>query len=141
MRINLHRVKSRNRKKFLSEKTYYTLTGVVSGLFVTILCLLGFSYLLKLLGASSGITSALSNIALVAGCFAAGYTASKNRRKNGLKTGLFVGVIIYGIVYLLGVFTLQNFVGFSLFTKLIIVLIAACLGGILGVNSKIKPKL
>jgi putative membrane protein (TIGR04086 family) len=138
--FRFHKPRSRNRKLLFNEKTYYTLTGIVSGVFVTMLCLLGFSYLLKLIGAGSGATSALANIALVAGCFAAGYSASKNRRKDGLKTGLFIGIIIFALVYLIGAFTLKNFVGFSLFTKLIIVIIAACIGGVLGVNSPLKPR-
>ncbi|MDR0917872.1 MAG: TIGR04086 family membrane protein [Oscillospiraceae bacterium] len=138
--FRFRKIHSRKKKTLFNERIYYTITGIISGLFVTILCLLGFSYLLKTLGSDSGLTSALSNIALVAGCFAAGYTATRHKRKNGLKTGLIVGVIIYGVVYLIGIFTFRNFVGLSLFTKLLIVITAACIGGVLGVNSQIKPK-
>lgn len=130
----------RNKKYFSDSKIYGIIISVISGLIVIALCLLGFAYVIKMIGSGSDFTSALANIALVAGCMTAGYCAARHKSRDGLKIGICVGLIIFAIVYILGVFIIKNFIGLTLLTKIVIIVIAASIGGILGVNSRIRPR-
>lgn len=79
--------------------------------------------------------SALSGIALAAGCFACAYNAAGRRREGGLVTGFVCGIAVFAAVMVIGLLTVRVFSAGGFITKLIIVLTASAIGGIKGVNS------
>lgn len=126
------------RHRLRDTRTFYTIRSLLLGAVIMILCLMGFSVIISKISTPTPVVSMMANIALCAGCFAAGYSAAKKRRRNGIITGLYCGAAIYFIVYLLGLIIFGSFVTMSGFMKLIMALICSSIGGIFGVNTKIR---
>ncbi len=82
------------------------------------------------------IISAMSGIALAAGCFACSYTAASRRREGGIAIGIICGIAVFALVLLAGALTVRVFSAGGIILKLIIILTASAIGGISGVNSK-----
>ncbi|MCM1328717.1 MAG: TIGR04086 family membrane protein [Ruminococcus sp.] len=93
-----------------------------------------FSALASLIDFSDGAFTALSSVALCAGCFAASFTAAKRRRRNGLLTGLICGGIIFAVLLLGGLIFVRSFTAGGFFSKMLIIVICSAIGGIMGVN-------
>ena len=97
-----------------------------------------FSALMSKVDAPEQIIVIMSSISLCIGAYSAGYIASRRKRQNGLIIGIITGVFVYFIVFFLGVMFAKTTITFNAFTKLIMTLICAGIGGIIGVNSKAK---
>ena len=82
------------------------------------------------------IISAMSGVALAAGCFACSYTAASRRREGGIAIGMICGIAVFVLVLLIGMLTVRVFSAGGVILKLIIILTASAIGGISGVNSK-----
>ncbi len=82
------------------------------------------------------VISAMSGIALAAGCFACSYTAASRRREGGIAIGIICGIAVFASVLLIGALTVRVFSAGGIILKLIIILTASAIGGISGVNSK-----
>ncbi|MDE7293176.1 MAG: TIGR04086 family membrane protein [Oscillospiraceae bacterium] len=82
------------------------------------------------------IISAMSGVALAAGCFVCSYTAASRRREGGIAIGMICGIAVFVLVLLIGVLTVRVFSAGGVILKLIIILTASAIGGISGVNSK-----
>lgn len=93
-----------------------------------------FSALASLIDFSDGAFTALSSVALCAGCFAASFTAARRRRRNGLLTGLICGGIIFAVLLLGGLIFVRSFTAGGFFSKMLIIMICSSIGGIMGVN-------
>ena len=129
----------RSRRKCLWDlKIVYITRSALFGICVTILCLIGFSAIMTRFSAPPAIVSMMANISLCVGCCVAGYTAAKKRRRYGIMTGIYCGAIIYCVVYFLGIVILGRFISFSLFTRLLMAVICSAIGGIFGINTKIR---
>lgn len=129
----------RSRRNCLWDaKAVYIVRSVLFGIAVTILCLMGFSAIMTRFSAPPTMISMMANISLCVGCCVAGFTAAKKRRKHGIMTGIYCGAIIYCVVYFLGIVVLGRFISMTLFTKLLMAVICSAIGGIFGVNTKIR---
>jgi putative membrane protein (TIGR04086 family) len=84
------------------------------------------------------LVSVMSSFSLCLGAYVGGYTAAKRRRQNGMIIGILTGIFIYCVIFFAGVIFAKNSISFSFLTKLIMTLICAAVGGVVGVNSKGK---
>ena len=129
----------RSRRNCLwDSKIVYITRSALFGIGVTVLCLMGFSAIMTRFSASPMVVSMMANISLCVGCCVAGFMAAKKRRRYGIMTGIYCGAIIYCVVYFLGVVVLGRFISMSLLTKLLMAVVCSAIGGIFGVNTKIR---
>lgn len=68
------------------------------------------------------------------GSFIGGFVTGKSSGKNGLLIGGMSGLILFFITLIASFIVVRDSITFSTFTKMIIVVISGCLGGITGVN-------
>lgn len=118
-----------------AERLTLIVTSVLSGLGALSLTALLLSFFAVTFDLPESSLSALSGIALAAGCFACSYTAAKRKREGGLASGLVIGVIVFAAVMLAGLLTVRIFTAGGIFIKLVIILTASAIGGIRGVNT------
>ncbi|MBQ8514526.1 MAG: TIGR04086 family membrane protein [Ruminococcus sp.] len=134
MKIKCRRLRS----SFWESRCCCTLIAIAAGLLVTLICLSGFSVLMTSLDAPDSLVSCMAAIALCAGSFTAGFISAKHRRRHGLLAGLGCGIIIYFIVFFFGLLLLQSLSGAGTIMKLILIILCSCMGGVCGVNTRIR---
>jgi putative membrane protein (TIGR04086 family) len=78
--------------------------------------------------------------ALSVGAFASGFSCARIIRKNGLWCGLFTGVVFALLALVCGFAVPGNSWGLGTLTKVAIILFASMLGGVLGVNTRLRKK-
>ena len=100
--------------------------------------LTGFAFLMTRVDVSDFVIDVMTAVALGTGAYAGGYICGKGRRKNGLLMGILCGFIIMFVISLMGVFLSEEKSGISVPVKLILCIVCAGIGGIVGVNSKSK---
>lgn len=110
--------------------------GTVSGTVLILVLFALFAVAITKFSISAGILSLLVVIAGGLGAFLAGYIASRAIGRKGLVIGLVSGVIFVVILAISSLASAGNFGGGQSLTKFIVILAAAALGGVLGVNSK-----
>ena len=81
---------------------------------IMLLIIGGFAFIITKIDAQDFMLSVMSTAALAVGAYAGGYISGKRRRRNGLLMGVLCGVFIF----------------------LVITLVCAAAGGVVGVNSK-----
>lgn len=98
------------------------------------------SVILSLFAASAdlpdSVISAMSGVALAAGCFACSYTAAARRREGGIAVGIICGIAVFALTLIAGALTVRVFSAGGIILKLVIILASSAIGGISGVNSK-----
>ena len=82
------------------------------------------------------IGSVMSTAALGIGAYAGGYVCGKRQRRNGLLSGVLCGVFIFLIIVILSALFSKAAESFSVPAKLVLTLVCAGVGGVVGVNSK-----
>lgn len=112
------------------------LLSAVAALAVVVLILLAFAFLISKIDAKDFTLSVMSTIALAAGAYVGGYISGKRRKHNGLLMGTLCGVFIFLIILLLGAFFSKTVESFPASAKLVITIVCAAAGGVVGVNSK-----
>ncbi|MCX7658447.1 MAG: TIGR04086 family membrane protein [Oscillospiraceae bacterium] len=123
---------------FKNSKLFLVAAPVLWGTAATILCLVIFSFVMTKADAPDGIISAMASISLCVGSYFASFLISKKRRKNGLLTGILFGMAVFGLLFLINLVFLGDFnAGFAV-SKLAMLVTCSGIGGIVGVNSKIK---
>ncbi len=120
------------------ERIMLAVTTILSCVGAVFICVSVFSAIIANLDVPDGVVTLMSTLSLCAGCFAAGYTASKRRRKNGLLTGVICGAIIFIVVFILGIIFAGSFSAAGLFTKTIIIIVCSAIGGVAGVNIRTR---
>ncbi len=115
--------------------------GVAVGLLLTALCMVLFAAILAAYDVSDFLVTVFSLTALVLGAIAAGFTASKLYGKNGLLIGVAAGVILFALILLVSLAINPQGVTMQTLIKLVVTVLCAGLGGILGVNLKRRKKL
>ena len=115
--------------------------GVAVGLLLTALCMVLFAAILAAYDVSDFLVTVFSLTALVLGAIAAGFTASKLYGKNGLLIGMVVGVVLFALILLVSLAINPQSVTIQTLIKLVVTVLCAGLGGILGVNLKRRKKL
>ena len=95
---------------------------------------LAFAYVITKIDATDLMLSVMSTAALGIGAYAGGYVCGKRQRRNGLLSGVLCGVFIF-LVILSALFS-KAAESFSVPAKLVLTLVCAGVGGVVGVNSK-----
>lgn len=103
---------------------------------IIFLIILFFSYIITKIDANDLMLSVMSTVALCIGAYVGGYVSGKRRKRNGLLMGVLCGVFIFLIIVVLSSIFAKTVKSFSMPVKLIVTLVSAGLGGIVGVNSK-----
>ena len=122
-----------------NKKSSFILPAVSSALISCLVIgalILVFGFFISRIDATDIIISAMSTFALCIGAFSGGYVSGKRRRRNGLLMGILCGVFVFIVIVILSHFFSKAAESFSMPKKLILTLICAGFGGILGVNSK-----
>jgi putative membrane protein (TIGR04086 family) len=78
--------------------------------------------------------------ALSVGAFTSGFCCARIIRKNGLWCGLFTGVIFSLVTLICGFGVPGNTWGLGALIKVAIILFSSMLGGVLGVNTRLRRK-
>ncbi|WP_052446856.1 TIGR04086 family membrane protein [Candidatus Soleaferrea massiliensis] len=114
-----------------------TCVGVGSGLLIYLIILLTFSIIFTLQDMPEMATLPVGIVALVAGSYLAGYITCKMTHRKGAVLGALCGGILFLMVFITNLIVnhSQPFSGLF-FTKLLIVLLSAIIGGVVGANSK-----
>lgn len=111
--------------------------GAVVGAVVCLLILLGLAALLAVQDLPHGLTTPLAITAAGLGSFAGGFLAARMSGEKGWLVGLMCGVILLLMMLIAGGFSmLKNLPGSYLSVKLPVVLLAAMVGGMIGVGSR-----
>ena len=113
-----------------------TFISALAGLGVIFALILLFAYLITKIDLSDTIISVLTSAALCVGAYTGGLISAKKRRKNGLLMGILCGVFMFFIIFIISSFFAQTAAGFSGSSKLVMTLIFAAVGGVVGINSK-----
>ena len=127
------------RIKFFKGKASALTTPLMSvfAAFVIIFALItGFAFIITKIDATDFMLSVMSTVALCTGAYAGGYISGKRRRKNGLLMGILCGVFIFLTIVILSAIFSKAVESFSVPVKLILTLVCAGIGGVVGVNSK-----
>ncbi len=116
---------------------------VVSAVF-TMLLLLAMSLVFAALFALTDLPIYLlmpsAILMLAIACFAGGFLSARMTKAKGLTAGIFTGVLVYIVLFLLNILFVRSGVNVFALAKLMLMLTAAAIGGISGVNMIAKRK-
>ena len=106
-------------------------TGVIMLLFSALMyfCDIGFEYSLL-----------FSTLSVAVGLFIASYYMAYKRRDKGMLTGFICGVITFMIILIISLIIDDGGITYNTLFHLIIFLLSALIGGVLGVNKAINKK-
>ena len=124
------------------NKTFYinVLIGAAIGVAISLILLFGVAALMVLLGWGSQYASPLSSVCAAVGAFIGGYFSARKNGAKGLLGGLLVAAAMFIIISIVGGFVSETVSLMSLI-RLVIIALAASIGGILGVNKSSKLKI
>ena len=114
--------------------------GVVCG---AVICAVILALMALVVSVRTVPQSALDPVAVFAlsvGAFASGFTCARIIRKNGLWCGFFTGVVFALVALLCGLAVPGNTWGLGALIKVAIMLLSSMLGGVLGVNTRLRRK-
>lgn len=123
----------------LSKYLPFILKASAFGLLVTAFLLLLFSFVMSRVNLSFALINPLSTLSLVAGCFAAGLFAGRSIRENGILVGGVCGLLV-SLFLLLAALGYSPQVGIPALLKTVIAVLSGAVGGVLGVNMRVKGK-
>ena len=123
-------------KRFIRPITY----GILCGATECFLLLIIMSILMSFKDIPQSAVSLISTLTFVCGGFVAGLAASSFSREKGMFLGLCCGLCLFLVLSLASLAVDGSGFGMVALTKLIAVLFAAAIGGVIGVNRKKKFK-
>lgn len=115
------------------------LKAVTFGLLTTTVVLLLFSFVMCKKDVPFVLLNPFSAGLLMLGSFLSGYLAARRIRERGMMVGAFCGLIIF-LLLMLASFMSRFDVGLAALIKLVISLVSGAIGGIIGVNARLKRK-
>lgn len=118
------------------ERLVSAVTSVLAGIGALFTAGLVLSAAAALCDLPERVISAMSGIALAAGCFACSYCAANRRRRGGIVTGVICGAGVFITAFIIGLITVSIFSIQGVIIKLVIILSASAIGGIKGVNAR-----
>lgn len=124
-------------KRYLRPITW----GVASGAAACIVLLLICAAIIGMRDVPKQAISIAAILSFVLGGFVAGYVSAALSREKGMLLGLCCGICLFAVLFAAGAAVDGLGFGMAALTKLLCVLIAAAIGGILGVNKRKKMKL
>ena len=104
------------------------------------LALLAFSFLMSVQNIPQSAVEPMAIFALVFGSFVAGFTCAKSMRENGLAYGALCGAVLTLLVILSGLTVTGNRFDLPIVFRIVLIMFAAMLGGVMGVNAKKRRK-
>ncbi|MBE6797999.1 MAG: TIGR04086 family membrane protein [Ruminococcaceae bacterium] len=124
------------------NKTFYinVLIGAAIGVAISLILLFGVAALMVVFGWGSRYASPLSSVCAAVGAFVGGYFSARKNGAKGLLGGLLVAAFMFIIISIVGGFVSETVSLMSLI-RLVIIALAASIGGILGVNKSSKLKI
>ncbi len=124
----------------LNEKLVIYGLSLLVGIILVIASMFLASLLCLAADLPESLSSPISALCVGVGAFSSGFLASKKIKSGGVLNGAVCGVILYALVFLLSLIFSEN--GFSAISvlHLLIILISAMIGGILGVGAAAKRK-
>lgn len=128
----------RYNNNFKNSKLYIWLSSVGIGTVTTIACLMLFAFVMTGIDVSEGTVSTFGSVSVCVGSYFFSFLVGKKRRKDGILVGIVCGTISFCILVVLNLLFLKNPFTSSFFSKLSMILICSIIGGIIGVNSKIR---
>lgn len=127
----------RSYKRFMRPAIF----GVVAGVITCTVLLVLVSCLMLLNDFPYEMLVLLTTIIFVIGGFTAGYISAKKTRERGMVMGLMCGIILSLLLCIGNIAVHGASFGMTGLTKFVCVMIAAALGGVLGVNKRRKTKI
>lgn len=128
-------MRSRRKSSRYAQNALSALMSAVCGFAVVFLAVMGISLLMTKMDMDDKLLSVLTSAALCAGSFAGGLTAARRRRQNGLLMGLLCGLFMFGVIFVLSYLFAGAAGGMKGGSKLIMTLVCASVGGVIGVNT------
>lgn len=128
----------RYNNNFKNSKLYLWLSSVGTGVAVTIICLMLFAFAMTGIDVSDGAVSTFGSVSVCVGSYFFTFLVGKKRRKDGILIGIVCGGISFSILIALNLLLLRNPFTSAFFSKLSMIMICSIIGGIIGVNSKIR---
>lgn len=129
-------MRSKKRLNSAVTNTLGMLLSALCGFGAVFVSIILFSFIMTKIDVSESVLSVLTSLGLCIGAYVGGYVASRRRRKNGLLMGVLCGLFMFLIIFILSYFFAGTAGGFSASAKLVMTLICAGVGGIVGVNAK-----
>lgn len=128
----------RNSNNLKNSKLFNFGISLLAGGALTFVCLLLFSFIMTKVDAPDGVISAMASLSLCVGSYFAGFIITKKYRKRGLFTGIVCGVAIFAVTFLVSVIFIKCALTMGTFSKFIMIVVCTSIGGIIGVNSKVR---
>lgn len=128
----------RRTAKNSENKTVRAMISAVYGMIATLFCLVVFSLVMTYVDLPQGIVSALASISLCIGSYFAGFYSARKSRRHGIAVGAMSGFAVFVIAFLIHIIFVRNGITTALFSKLAMIMVCSVIGGIIGVNSKVK---
>lgn len=115
------------------------LKAVTFGLLATTVVLLLFSLIMCKKDVPFMLLNPFSTGLLMLGSFLSGYLAARRIRERGMMVGALCGLMIFALL-MLASFMSRFDVGLAALIKLVISVVSGAIGGIIGVNARLKRK-
>lgn len=128
----------KNRIKLRKMKYYGIILSNICGTSLSAGLVIFFSYIGSKLDLPTGLISIMLSISFAAGGILAGYLFGKNKRRLGLLNGMVCGAVMYAETFVVGIFFVGGAPPLRLMRYLFLLCASGALGGVLGVNSKIR---
>ena len=128
-------------KKSLEAKSIKPyVVGFSTGVIMVFLLLLIAAFIMLKKDIGPSVVNIITTLICGGGSFIAAFVTAKKVGRNGIKIGALMGITIFVIISLVGVILGRTFSLLSVI-RLCVILVAASVGGILGVNIKAKRKM
>lgn len=128
----------KNTRNYQESKVAIAVKAIVVGALITVVALGIFSYVMTLLDSPPWMISLMASISICLGSYVSGYLIAKKRRRSGLATGLLTGILIFFIIFILGLIFSKTPISVGIISKAVMIIVCSIIGGIAGVNTKIK---
>lgn len=125
---------------FKEKLVIYSIASIV-GMVVVTLCILLAAAVCLASDISDSFSTLIAGICLGVGALICGYISAKKIRSSGLLNGLFSGLIMMIIVATISLFVSNNLFTVVGISHILICLISASVGGIIGVNFSKKKSI
>ena len=116
------------------------LVGTAIGAVVITAVLMVLSLVLSLKDIPQMLITPMVLAALAAGAFVGGLSTARLVRERGLLMGLCCGVLLFLLLWLFGLRVNEGAFGLMAGVKLVVALLFAAVGGVMGVNAKKRRK-
>lgn len=131
------RKKQKNDRSGMYANIRRILISVLAAVAVMLVLAVLFALAMSFVTVPAMALNAVSIVLLALTGFISGYFASKAIRKNGLQIGLICGGILSFLLFVLST-SLSNDFGWLCLSKMLVLIVAGAIGGVLGVNGKRK---